>query len=222
LVYAALDVRGFTSTFNDGGVFLVDNNGFCASQVVDCNAFQLDTQVFSDATSTGQDGDVFEHCLATVTKTRSFNSTDVQSATEFVDNESCQGFAFDVFCNDHERFANFGYLFKNREQVLQVADLLFVDQNVRVAQAGFHGIAVGYEVRGEITFVELHTFNHIQSGFDGFCFFNSDGSVFTDFVHCVGNDFADGPVPVSGNGCNLLDLVLVFDFLSDLCQLRHS
>ena len=50
-------------------------------------------------------------------------------------------------------------------------------------------------------------------------FFDRDGAVFADFVHRVGDDFADRGVPVGGNGGDLLDLFLVLDLLGDLGEL---
>src|SRR5688500_11556419 len=41
-------------------------------------------------------------------------------------------------------------------------------------------------------------------------------AVLADFIHRVGDDFADGGVPVGGNGRDLLDLFLVLDLLGDL------
>ena len=118
--------------------------------------------------------------------------------------------------------ADFGDLFEHREQVLEAADFLFVNQDVSVFELGFHRFRVGDEVRGEIALVELHAFDHFEGGFDGLGFFDGDGAVFADFVHGVGDDFADGGVPVGGNGRDLLDFFLVLDLLGDLGEVFHG
>ena len=53
------------------------------------------------------------------------------------------------------------------------------------------------KVRAEVTLVELHTFNSLEGSLDALRFFNSDGSVFTDFVHCISDDLADFRVGIA-------------------------
>ena len=50
-------------------------------------------------------------------------------------------------------------------------------------------------------------------------FFDGDGAVLADLVHRVGDDLADGVVPVGGDGGDLRDFVLVLDLLGDLGEL---
>src|SRR5207244_3867986 len=82
LTHAALDLRGFSVAFNDGCVFLVDDNRFGTAEVFQRDAFEFDAEVFSDAFATGEDGDVFHHRFAAIAKTRSLDGADVQCATE--------------------------------------------------------------------------------------------------------------------------------------------
>src|SRR5262249_41757735 len=70
--------------------------------------------------------------------------------------------------------------------------------------------------------VELHAFDHFESGFNRFGFLDGDGAVLADLVHRVRDDFADGGVPVGGNGRDLLDLFLVLDLLGDLGQVLNG
>ena len=71
--------------------------------LVNCGVLDLEADVFSNDLSTGEDGDVLHHCLATVTEARSLDGNGVEGATDLVHNECGERFAFDVFSNDHER-----------------------------------------------------------------------------------------------------------------------
>ena len=82
-----------------------------------------------------------------------------------------------------------------------------MDEDIAVFQNSFHGVGVGDEIGREISLVELHTFNDIQSGFQSLGFFNGDGTFLTDFGHGFGNDVTDGGVSVGGDGGNLGDFV---------------
>ncbi len=88
-----------------------------------------------------------------------------------------------------------------------------------LSRLDFHRFRVGHEVGRQITFVELHAFDHVERGFDRLRFLDRDGAVLADFVHGVGNDLADRLVPVGRNGRDLRDLSAVADFLRDFLQL---
>ena len=159
------------------------------------------------------------HGFAAIAEARGFDGADVERAAQLVHDERGERFAFDIFGDDQERLADLGDLLEQREQVLQAADLLFVNQDVSVFELGFHRLGVGHEVGREIALVELHAFDDFERGLDRLGFFDRDGAVFADFVHGVGDDFADGGVPVGGNGGDLLDFFLVLDLLGDLGEL---
>src|SRR5207249_8246599 len=46
-----------------------------------------------------------------------------------------------------------------------------------------------------------------------------DGPVFADFVHGIGDDFADGGIPVGGHGGHLLDFFFFLHLLGDAVEL---
>src|SRR5579863_6198483 len=171
LVHAALDVAVLAATFNDGGVFLVDDNGLGAAEVGEFDGLELDAEVIGDEFATGEDRDVFEHGLAAVAEAGSLHGADVDGATELVHDEGREGFAFDFLGDDQEGLAGAGSLLEQRQEILQVADLLFENQDVRIFQLRFHRLGVGDEVGGEITLVELHAFDDVEGGFDGLGFF---------------------------------------------------
>ena len=78
---------------------------------------------------------------------------------------------------------------------------------------------VGHEVGREVALVELHAFDDVEGGFDALGFFDRDGAVLADLVHRVGDDLADGGVPVGGDGGDLRDLLAVLHLLGDAGEL---
>ena len=166
----------------------------------------------------GEHRDVFQHRLATIAEARGFDRANLQRAAQFVHDERRERFAFDVFSNDQQRPAGFRDFLEHREHVLQARDFLLVNEDVGVFENGFHRLRVGHEIRREITFVELHAFDHFERGFDRLGFLDRDRAVLANFVHRVGNDFADRLVPVGRNGRDLRDLGAVADLLGDFLQ----
>jgi hypothetical protein len=55
-----------------------------------------------------------------------------KGAAQFVDHQRGQGFAVDILGDDHERFAHFGNLLKNRQEIFHIADFFLIDQNIGV------------------------------------------------------------------------------------------
>ena len=222
LVNPALDLGVLAMTFDDRGVFFLDQHALGAAQVGQLEAVQLDAEVFGDQTTTGEDGDVFHHGLAAITEARSLDGADVDGATELVHHEGGQGFAFDLFGDDQQGLAGLGHLLEDREQVLEGADLLFIEKDIGVVLLDLEGLSVGDEVGREVALVELHSLDHVECGLDGLGFFNGDGAVFADLVHGFSDDVADGGVPVGGDSGDLLDLLLVLNLLGDLGQLLRG
>src|SRR5690606_6641304 len=107
----ALDVGVLSGTFDDRGVFFVDDNTLGFTEVFQADVFELDAEVFADQTSTGQDGDVFQHGFSAVTEAWSLDGADLDRSTELVDNQSGEGFTFDIFGDDQQGLAALGGFF---------------------------------------------------------------------------------------------------------------
>jgi hypothetical protein len=56
--------------------------------------------------------------------------------------------------------------FEHGKHRLQVRELLFVDQDVRVFEFDRHLVRVGDEVGAEVAAVELHAFDDVELGFE--------------------------------------------------------
>ena len=99
------------------------------AQVGQGHLLQAQAHFFSDDLAACQDGDVFQHGLATVAEARSLHSHHLQDAADGVHHQRSQGFAFDVFGNDQQGTASLGNLLQRGQQVADVADLLVEQQH---------------------------------------------------------------------------------------------
>ena len=203
LLATASDLVLLTSAINDGGVFLLDPHGLGAAELSKRDAFQLDAKIFADHFTTGQDRDVFEHRLATITEARRLDGRDLQATAQLVDHEGRERFAFHIFGHDHERTAGLHNRFEQRQHRLKLRQLLFEDQDIRIVHFRDHLFRIRDEIRGDIAAVELHAFNDIKFGLDGLGFFNRDDAFIADLFHGLGNHFADLGFAIGGKRANL-------------------
>src|SRR5690606_6329062 len=136
LLHAALDVGRLARTLDNGGVLLVHDDTLGTAEVGDLEVLELEAEVLGDAAAAGEDGDVLEHGLAAVTEAGSLDGADIQRATDLVDDERGQGLALDFLGDDEEGLAALGDGLEQREELLQVGDLLLVDEHVGVLEHG--------------------------------------------------------------------------------------
>ena len=119
-------------------------------------------------------------------KPGAFTAQMIQHAAEFVDHQRRQGLAFNVLGDDQQRLAPLHHLLQQRDQVAQIADLLLVDQDVRVFQHAIHFGRPVDEVGREVALVELHALDHFVGRFGGLAFFDGDDAVLAHLVHRLG------------------------------------
>ena len=105
LVDTSLDGFGCAFTFNDGCVILVNHNTFRTAEVVQCDIFEVNSEIFGDDAPVCQDGNVFEHRFSTVPVAGCLNGGTTECSTNFVDDNGCECFAFNLFSDDQQRFA---------------------------------------------------------------------------------------------------------------------
>ena len=84
--------------------------------------------------------DVFEHRLAAIAEAGSLHRASVQRAAQLVDHQSGQRFAFHFLGDHQQRLAGARDLLEQRQQILHVADLLLVDQDVGIFEHALHAI----------------------------------------------------------------------------------
>src|SRR5271170_3255563 len=202
---AAFDGFRIAAAFDNGGVVLVDGHALGAAQLFDLHVLEFDAEILRDGLATGQLGDVFQHRLAAIAETRSFDRGDLQRAAQLVDHQRREGLAVYVLRDDHQRLAIAGNLLEQRKEVLHRADLLFVNQDVRLFERDFHPVRIGDEVRAQVTAIELHALDHFQLGLERFRLFDRNHAILANLLHGLGNDVAYGCVAVGRNGAHLGD-----------------
>ncbi len=222
LVNASFDISLGASAVNNSGVVFVDLHALGLTQVLQGSGFQAQAHFFADHGTTGQDGDVLQHGLATVAEARCLHSSNLDDAAHVVDNQSRQRFAFNVFCHDHQRTTSLGNGFQNRQQFADVGDFLVDQQDVRVVQVSGHGFRLVDEIGRQVATVKLHAFYDRQLVFQTGTFFNGDDAFFTDAVHGFSDDAADGLVRVGGDGAYLSDGLGVGAGLGQVFQLGND
>ena len=84
-----------------------------------------------------------------------------------------------------------------------------MDQDQGVLHISLHGILIINEVRGEITAIKLHTFDHFQFVLEAFAFFDGDDAFLTNLFHGLGNNIANRCIGISGYSAYLGDFFMV-------------
>lgn len=166
----------------------------------------------SEITAAGQDRDVLQHGLATVTKARRLDGGDLQATAQLVDHEGRQRFAFDVFGDDQQRFLRLDDLLQQRHHRLQRREFLLVQQDHAVFQLGGHLVGVGHEVRAQVATVELHALDDVGLGDEALVFLYGDDTLVADLLHRVRDHLADLGFAVGRHGANLRHFGRVVDF----------
>src|SRR6266487_1821291 len=213
---AGLDVGLFSGAADDRGVFLVDHHLLGATEHLQRDVLELDAEIFRDRLTTGQNGDVLQHGLAAIAEARSLDGGNLEAATQTVDDEGGESFAFDVFRDNDERLAGLNHGFKQRKQFVQAGELLLVDQDVGIVHFNAHLVGVGDEVGRDVAAVELHAFDDVEFGLKRLGFFNRDDALVADLLHGVGEELADFGVAVGRDGADLGDFLVRGDLLGVL------
>ena len=72
-----------------------------------------------------------------------------------------------------------------------------------------HLLGISYEVRRNVTAVELHTFNHVDACSCTLCFFNGNNAFFFHLLHCLSDELTNFIIVVCRNACHVFNLVKV-------------
>jgi len=192
------------------------------AEIGEGDALELDAELFRDDLAAGQDRDVLEHGLAAVAEAGCLHRDALERAADLVDDERRQRLTFDVLGDHDERPARLGDLLEDRQQILHVADLLLVDEKIRIVEHDFHALGIGHEVRGEVAAVELHALDDFEGGFEALRLFDRDDAFLADLVHGLGDDLADGGVVVRRDRTDLGDFFLILRGLRQRLQLGHD
>ena len=185
LSHTILDRLGLACTVYDHGIFLLYLYALCTAQLLQSGLFQIQTQLLADHFAAGQDSDILQHFFSSVAVARCLNRYYIESTTQLVYDQGGQSLAFYIFCDDEQTLAGLYDLLQDRQDVLDVADLLIGDQDVRIFQNGFHLVHIGCHISGDVTTVELHTFYQFQLGLHGLGFLDGDHTVVGNLLHSI-------------------------------------
>jgi hypothetical protein len=147
LLDAGLDRLGVTGTVDDRRRVLVDDDAAGAAELRELRVLELEAHLLGDHLGAREDRDVLEHALAAVAEARRLDGDGLERAAQLVDHDRRERLALDVLGHDQQRLARLDDLLEHREDVLDGADLLVRDQDVRVLEDRLHALGVGDHVR---------------------------------------------------------------------------
>ena len=179
---------------NDDCVLFLYFNGFCTSKLLHCSLFQVEAEFFGDHLAACQDRDILEHLFSSVAVARCLHCNYIECTAQFVDDQGCERLALDVLCDDEESCAGLYNLLKERQDILDVGDLLVCDQDVRIFQDCFHLLHICSHVCGNVSAVKLHTFYKVQFCLHCLGLFDRDNAVVGYFLHRVRHHLSDSLV----------------------------
>ena len=164
-------------SIDNNRVFLRDLHALCSAKHIDCGALELDSKIIRNNCTACQDCDILQHILSSVAISRCLDSNDRERSSQLIQNQGCKRLALNILRNDEQLFARLYDLLEQRENILDIADLLIRDHDIRIIQVGFHLLGIGCEIGGKIPSVKLHSFNQVQLCLHGLGFLNGDNTI---------------------------------------------
>ena len=195
---------------DNDSLLLADLYALRMAELLKSRILQLKTNLGADHLAASQNGDILQHCLASVAIARSLDSNDVEGAAQIVHDQGGQSLAVNILSDDQERLAGLDELVQQRKQILNVGNLLIRDQDVRILEVRFHLLGIICHVSADIATVELHTFDQLQLILHGLGFLDGDDTVLGNLLHRVSDHLADF-LAAGGNRSDLLDMILAVD-----------
>ena len=102
LIDSCFDCFFVAFTVNDNCAFFLNFYRFCTAKLFQCSFFQIQTQFIRDYLSACQDSDILQHFFSSVAIARCFYSCYREGSSQFVYDQGCQSFAFDILCDDQQ------------------------------------------------------------------------------------------------------------------------
>src|SRR6185312_4166424 len=199
-----------------------DDDALGATQIGDRGLLKRQAHFLGHDLTVGEDRDVFQDRLATVTEARRLDGGDLDDAADGVDHQGGQRLAFHFLGDDQQRLAGLGNGFQHRQQLAHVRHFLVVDQDVRVVQLDLLALLVVDEVRRQVAAIELHAFDDVQLVLEARAFLDRDHAFLADFLHRGGDDVADVGVGVGRDRADLRDFLVVRGRVGHLLQLTDG
>src|ERR1700716_2744012 len=102
LLHAGQDLVLVAMTLDEGRLVLGRRDAASAAEILDRGGVELAAGLFGDDLAAGEDRDVLEHRLATVTEARRLDAEHVERAAQLVHHEGRERLAVDVLADDDE------------------------------------------------------------------------------------------------------------------------
>src|SRR6185436_5258018 len=191
LLDPALDRLAVTGAVDDRRRVLVDDDAAGAAELRELRVLELEAHLLGDHLGAREDRDVLEHPLAAIAEARRLDGDGGERAAQLVDHDRRERLALDVLGDDQQRATGLDDLLEHRQDVLDGADLLVRDQDVRVVEHGLHALGVGDHVRRQVALVELHALRELELETERLALLDVHDAVLADLLDRVGDHVAD-------------------------------
>ena len=200
---ARADVGGFAGAVDHRRALFLDHHLLGLAEIRERCFLKREANLVRDHLTTGQDGDVLEHGLASIAEFRRLDRRGLEDALEIIDDERRERFALDLFRDDEQRFAGFRHGFEQRQQLAQSCDLLLVQQEQRLFQLCHLNLRLVDEIGRQVAAIKLHAFHRLELILKTRPVLDGDGSFLAHFPHRFGDHLADGGIAVGRYGAHL-------------------
>jgi hypothetical protein len=194
-------------TVKDDGVLLGDGDGASGAEHLSSGLLELDVELVGEDGSVGENTKVAKDALAVVTEAGGLDGSDLELATELVEDADSKSLTVDVLGDDDKGPAELLGSLKRGDDVLDSGDLLLGEEDKRLLELDLLGLGVGDEVGGDEATVELHALSNLKLILDGLALLHGDDTLLANALHRLGKELANELVAVGGNCGDLTNLV---------------
>ena len=195
LSHSCLNCFLVACAINNDSILFLNLNGFCTAKLIQLRLFQIQTEFFRNHLAACEDCNILKHCFSSVAIAGCLDCNYVEGSAQLVNDQCGKSLALDILRDDQQFSTGLNDLLKDRKDLLNVADLLICDQDIRIFQNCFHLIHIGSHICGDITSVKLHTFYQIQLCLHSLALFDGDHAVACHLLHSVRNHVSDFLIP---------------------------
>ena len=196
-----------TLAVQDNGVLLGDGDGAGGTEHVRGELLELEVKLVGEDGTVGEHTKVTEDALAVVAKARGLDGSNLELATELVQDADSESLTLNVLSNDDERTTEGGRGLKSRDDVLDSRDLLLREQDQGLLVLNLLGLGVGNEVGRSVSTVEAHTLSNLKLIVVGLALLNGDDTLLANLLHGSGDQLADVGIAVGRDGSDLSNLL---------------
>jgi len=200
------DLFGASGSSHDDDIVLRDDNLLGRSHAGDLSGGDALSKIFGNELGTSGDSNILHSVASVVTESRGFDTTDLKSSTELIDNEGGQSFRLNILSDNEERLLGLHAALKEGEELLDRADLFVEEEDRGVLEDALLGLGVGDEVGGDESTVPLESFDVFDFSLERFTFGNSNSSVGSESLKDTGDQSSNDGIVVSGDGGNVVNL----------------